>query len=214
MNLNSHLFDKIRTRPKRAESTQSTAKSACEHPGCAEQGQFRAPKGRGQERQYWFFCLEHVRAYNQSYNYFEGMSEHAVATYQKNDTVGHRPTWAMGVNPDSRDAQRTRKNYNSPQGADAEAYEIDDSFGFFNARMRQNRSAPVDENRQRLSGTALKALDQLGLEAGVDSAAIKARYKLLVKRFHPDANGGDRSLEERLQEILRAYNILKALGMV
>lgn len=214
MNLNSRLFDKIRTRPKRAEDTQSTAITTCEHPGCVERGQFRAPKGRDQERQYWFFCLEHVRSYNQSYNYFQGMSDHAVASYQKNDTTGHRPTWAMGVNPNSRDAQQIRKNHNGSQEANAKAHEIDDSFGLFKSQMRQKRNAPEDENRQHLSGTALKALDQLGLDAGVDSATIKARYKLLVKRFHPDANGGDRSLEERLQEILRAYNILKALGMV
>ncbi|MFT0892779.1 J domain-containing protein [Pseudochelatococcus sp. G4_1912] len=212
MNLNSRIFDRIRTRPKRAEEAPSSATPICEHAGCAERGQFRAPKGRGQERKFWNFCLEHVRAYNQSYNYFDGMPDHAVAAYQKDATIGHRPTWAMGVNPSARDAFRAKKPTGGTQGTGA--YEVDDSLGMFGARMHQARNAPAEENRPRLSGTALKALDQLGLDAGVDSATIKARYKLLVKRFHPDVNGGDRSLEERLQEILRAYNILKALGMV
>ena len=212
MNLNSRLFDRIRTRPKRAEAAQSSVPTACEHPGCTEHGQFRAPKGRGQERQYWHFCLEHVRAYNQSYNYFDGMSDHAVAAYQKEAIIGHRPTWAMGVNPAAREAQRGHKHSGTARGTGA--YEVDDSLGLFGARTRQARSAPADERRPRLSGTALKALDQLGLDAGVDADTIKARYKLLVKRFHPDANGGDRSLEERLQEIIRAYNTLKAIGLV
>lgn len=210
MNLNSRLFDRIRTRPRRAEEAPSRAATTCEHPGCTEPGTFRAPKGRGQEGKYWRFCLEHVRAYNQSYNYFNGMSDNDVAAYQKDAATGHRPTWAMGVNnPTTREALRTRRD-----DANGESYEIDDSFGLFGARSHQARTFSDDNAQPRLSGTALRALDQLGLDAGVDSAAIKARYKLLVKRFHPDANGGDRSFEERLQEILQAYNTLKAIGLV
>lgn len=211
MNLNSRLFDRIRTRPRRAEDASSTATvTTCEHPGCAEQGPFRAPKGRRQEGQYWHFCLEHVRAYNQSYNYFNGMSDNDVAAYQKDATTGHRPTWSMGVNPATREAMRARR----ATGKDADASEIDDSFGLFGARTHQTRTVPDEEARPRLSSTAIRALDQLGLDAGVDAVTIKARYKLLVKRFHPDANGGDRSFEERLQEILQAYNTLKAIGLV
>ncbi|MGV6874515.1 J domain-containing protein [Pseudochelatococcus sp. B33] len=211
MNLNSRLFDRIRTHPRRAEDASSPAAMTCEHPGCTEPGTFRAPKGRGQEGRYWHFCLEHVRAYNQSYNYFNGMSDSDVAAYQKAAATGHRPTWAMGVNPATREGLRTRREGTGRPGADA--YEIDDSFGLFGARPQQPRSAP-DDARPRLSSTAVRALDQLGLDAGVDAATIKARYKLLVKRFHPDANGGDRSFEERLQEILQAYNTLKAIGLV
>lgn len=216
MNLNSRLFDRIRTRPRRAEDASAPAAAACEHPGCAAPGAFRAPKGRGQEGQYWNFCLEHVRAYNQSYNYFNGMSDSDVAAYQKDATTGHRPTWAMGVNPTTREALRGRREGAGGAGAGAggDAYEIDDSFGLFGARPTHQRAAPAEDARPRMSSTAIKALDQLGLDAGVDAAAIKARYKLLVKRFHPDANGGDRSFEERLQEILQAYNTLKAIGLV
>ncbi|MBB3808187.1 curved DNA-binding protein CbpA [Pseudochelatococcus contaminans] len=211
MNINSRLFDRIRTRPKRAEEASSPSATTCEHPGCAEPGRFRAPKGRGQEGQYWNFCLEHVRAYNQSYNYFNGMSDNDVAAYQKDATTGHRPTWSMGVNnPTTREAMRARRE-GMPGG---EAYEIDDSFGLFTSRTRQSRTMNDDDARPRLSSTAIRALDQLGLDAGVDALTIKARYKLLVKRFHPDANGGDRSFEERLQEIISAYNTLKAIGLV
>lgn len=212
MNLNSRIFDRIRTRPRRAEEAPPSATAACEHPGCAERGAFRAPKGRGQEGKYWNFCLEHVRAYNQSYNYFNGMSDSDVAAYQKDAATGHRPTWAMGVNPDARDSQRPRRSAGGTAGTGA--HEVDDSLGLFGARTQQARYAPAEDAQPRLSGTALRALDRLGLDAGVDAVTIKARYKLLVKRFHPDANGGDRSFEERLQEILDAYNTLKAIGLV
>lgn len=209
MNLNSRLFDRIRVRPRIAEEIRDAVPVPCDHPTCTAQGGFRAPKGRGREGQYWNFCLDHVRAYNQSYNYFDGMSDNDVAAYQKDAVIGHRPTWAMGVNPDSREAQRTGRT----RPADKGAWEVDDSAGLFGARPFHARQAAEEPARPRLSGTALKALDKLGLDEGVDSATIRARYKLLVKRFHPDANGGDRSFEERLQEILAAYNTLKAIGL-
>ena len=58
----------------------------------------RAPKGRDREKEYWRFCLEHVREYNNSYNFFAGMSDDAVSQYQKDALIGHRPTWKMGAN--------------------------------------------------------------------------------------------------------------------
>ena len=61
-------------------------------------GEFRAPMGRLREGQYFCFCLDHVREYNATYNYFDGMTDDAVARWMKDDTIGHRPTWAMGVN--------------------------------------------------------------------------------------------------------------------
>src|SRR5215218_7969345 len=98
MNLNSPLFDRIRIRPSCDEPQRETREPACERAGCAASGLYRAPKGRGREGQYWRFCLDHVREYNASYNYFAGMSDAAVAAYQKDAVVGHRPTWAMGAN--------------------------------------------------------------------------------------------------------------------
>ena len=89
------IFDGIRIKPQ--EEGEVKAGPSCEHPGCAEAGEYRAPKGRGAENQYWKFCLEHVRAYNSTYNYFQGMPDAAIASFQKSATTGHRPTWSMGV---------------------------------------------------------------------------------------------------------------------
>jgi hypothetical protein len=203
MNLNSRLFDRIRVGASSEKPASTT--QGCEHPGCTRAGDHRAPKGRGRENEYWRFCLEHVRAYNQSYNYFNGMSDDAVARFQKEAVLGHRPTWAMGVNASGRGRR-------GATAAPEAGGDVEDPFGVFGARAF-TATAREEEVRPRLSRPALQALDTLGLDEGVDAVAIKARYKLLVKRFHPDANGGDRSFEARLQAIIRAYNTLRSLGM-
>src|SRR5690349_4151061 len=97
MKLDSPLFNRIRVKPVE-EPRPRTAVQGCNWPDCANAGTHRAPKGRMREREYWHFCLEHVREYNQSYNYFAGMSDEAVARYQKDAVTGHRPTWKMGFN--------------------------------------------------------------------------------------------------------------------
>ena len=195
MDLNSPYFDRIRVR---AGSTEERPEGpACDHPACSGRGLYRAPKGREREGEYWRFCLEHVRAYNHSYNYFAGLSDDAVMHHQKLDNIGHRPTWTMGVNGSAR-----REN-----GGLGDA---SDPFELFRHRARSR--AQTEPQKPRVGVAALKALEVLGLEEGVDAVAVKARYKLLVKRFHPDANGGDRSHEGRLQEIIRAYGVLRSLG--
>src|SRR5436190_19603671 len=90
------LFDKIRVKPSE-DRRPRTGGPACEWPGCGEVGTHRAPKGRPNEGQQWRYCLGHVREYNQSYNYFAGMSDDAVLRYQKDAITGHRPTWKMGT---------------------------------------------------------------------------------------------------------------------
>ena len=208
MDLNSPLFDRIRIKPS-SDEPQETKGPACEHPGCKALGEYRAPKGRDREGQYWRFCLQHVREYNASYNYFSGMSDSAVAAYQKDAIIGHRPTWAMGVNTSGKaegegDKQETRDwAYVDPLG-------ILRGEDFTQARTRRASSEP---KRPRYTGAVRRALDILGLDETADGPAIKAQYKSLVKQFHPDANGGDRSFEERLRDIIKAHDILKTAGL-
>src|SRR5580765_1736147 len=96
MKFDSPLFDRIRVKPDEDRRLRNTM-PACEWPGCAHAATHRAPKGRGQEREYWRFCLDHVREYNHSYNFFAGMSDDAVARYQKDALTGHLPTWKLGA---------------------------------------------------------------------------------------------------------------------
>ncbi|WP_210493145.1 J domain-containing protein [Microvirga antarctica] len=208
MNLNSPFFNRIRIKPARDEPRETTG-PVCDHPACNLAGEFRAPKGRDAEGKYWQFCLNHVREYNASYNYFAGMSDNAVVAFQKDAVIGHRPTWAMGVNPTSKAAQD-----GSPHLPREWAYS--DPLGVLHGKdftQARFRPAPAQPKRPRYTGAAKRALDVLGLDETADGPAIKAQYKLLVKRFHPDANGGDRSFEERLRDIIKAHDVLKTAGM-
>jgi len=196
MNLNSPLFDRIRAKREPREEPRAT-QLRCDSPGCEVPGDFRAPMGRLREGQYFCFCLAHVREYNHSYNYFNGMSDEAVARYLKDAEVGHRPTWAMG-------AKR-----GSTVGGAKRAEPFTAAYG------RPRRAAPAGRSTpRRLSPVSLRALEALDLDEAASAESITARYKELVKRHHPDANGGDRSSEEKLREIIHAYKTLRAARVV
>jgi hypothetical protein len=197
MNLNSRLFDRIRIKPAPQEPGPAVAR--CDHPGCEERGLYRAPMGRDREGQYFRFCIDHVREYNASYDYFRGMDVEELLKYQKDETVGHRPTWSMGAR---RGAQPPRARVDESMFAEARVY-----------RPRGARSAGVNVE-PRYNSLALKALAAMQLTGSATVQTIKARYKELVKRHHPDANGGDRSSEEKLREIIQAYNYLRANKLV
>jgi hypothetical protein len=204
MNLNSPLFDSIRVK-REPEPEARPEERVCDHAGCRGKGEFRAPKGRNHEGQFFFFCLEHVKAYNATYNYFNGMSDDAVAAYHKDASIGHRPTWTLGAN-----AKNPRAAQRGARRAPPEGPETEDLFGLFENRFKARQKA--EEERRKLTEPTRKALDALGLEDAATKPEIKTRYKELVKRFHPDANGGDRSREARLTEIVNAYNHLKRAG--
>jgi hypothetical protein len=194
MKLDSPLFNRIRVKPAVDPRPRRNA-PVCEWVGCACEGTHRAPKGRMREREYWRFCLDHVREYNHSYNYFSGMSDDAVARYQKDAVTGHRPTWKLGFNGG---ADRLADS--------TDPFEVLRELGTGpRARVDRTPEARQIRNAER------KAFDTLGLEVDATGPEIKARFKELVKRHHPDANGGDRSLEDRLREVIQAYNYLKSV---
>ena len=162
------------------------------------------------EREYWRFCLDHVREYNHAYNFFAGMSTEDIARYQKEAVIGHRPTWKMGMNG-GRPTSRSHSSRLHPEFGGA-----DDPFGIFRelggpAGARRASERQLSEFRPTRNAQR-KALDALGLEADASPQEVKTRFKALVKRHHPDANGGDRSSEDRLREIIQAYNYLKSIG--
>ncbi|MGV8839364.1 MAG: J domain-containing protein [Bauldia sp.] len=203
MKLDSKYFDQIRIKPRVhvAEERRAPAEPRCESPGCAAPGGYRAPKGRNREGQYFNFCLDHVRDYNKSYNYFAGMTDHDIDAYRVDAATGHRPTWTMGA----------RAGHHVGEGAGAE--QIHDVFGVFPGFGHRTGGGEEPGPRERpLGNVDRKSFATLDLEGREDRATIKSRFKELVKRLHPDANGGDRSSEDRLREIIQAYNHLKAAG--
>ena len=138
MKFDSPLFDRIRVKPGEDRRVRTSC-AICDWPGCAGPATHRAPKGRLREGEYWRFCLDHVREYNQSYNFFAGMSDDAIARYHKEAITGHRPTWKIGVNGAKSDLT------GSPQAAGPHPYEPADPFGLFGDFGRAPRWRPVGE---------------------------------------------------------------------
>ncbi len=162
----------------------------CDFPGCLEPGLHRAPISRDRLQQYYWFCLDHVRAYNAAWNYYEGMEEAEIEAHRRQDTVWQRPTWPLGG-----PSQRASINYEE---------QLHDGFGFFSDQAGKNQ-------RLRSNSDEDKALAILGLEPPATMKEVKAKYKQLAKRLHPDANGGDKTAEDRLKLINQAYSTLKKL---
>jgi hypothetical protein len=204
MKLDSKFFDRLRVKPD-ANRLLRDSLPACERPGCKEPGLYPAPKGRGMEGQYHRFCLEHVREYNKSYNYFVGLPDEVVIKYQKDDIIGHRPTWSLGVNSGS----RKRGAQPGPRkGGFAHQFTAYDPFGLF-PDSDEGTGRPV----RQLKRAERKCLRQLNLEDTATKADIKTRFKELVKRLHPDHNKGDRACEDKLREVIQAYNYLRQAGL-
>ncbi len=159
----------------------------CDHPDCYEDGEFRAPKSRDNLNDYHWFCLDHVRAYNKSWNYCQGMSEDEIESEIRRSTVWDRPTWPPGA------AVRMEERLR---------HTIYDSSGFYGYE-------PHESAQPRRHTPESKALETLGLAESANFTVVKAKYRELVKKHHPDRNGGDRSAEERFKSISQAFHVLK-----
>lgn len=215
INTKSKIFDAIRIKPRRASEEEAPVHPGCDWEGCDHPGTHKAPKGARADGQFHNFCLEHVRHYNKAYNYFSGMNDEEVASHAtKMNAPGSRETWAFASNRFGKSNPEPRKF----QTRDYSGRRINDPNNLF-ARLARNqaRGEGVSGRSQRdvtLTGQDRVALDTLGLDGRRPAAEIKAAYKALVKLHHPDANGGDRSSEDRLRAIIVAYNHLKARGLV
>jgi hypothetical protein len=206
MKFDSPHFDRIRVKPT-AEQTERTDKPACDWKGCPASSTNRAPKGRGREKEYWNFCLAHAREYNQSYNFFAGMTDTAVAEYQKDSLTGHRPTWKIGMNGPINEAVKRRARRSPLDGAE-------DPFTVFKetgTRWGAGAEKPQPEGRM-IRNAERKALSSLGLDNDASKEDVRTAFKALVKQHHPDTNGGDRSTEDRLRDIIQSYKYLKSVG--
>jgi len=181
-----------RKRYQTSEERNRPVERFCDAENCVEEGEFRAPKSRNPAKGYHLFCLEHVRAYNKSWNYFSGMSELEVEEFQRSAPWAHRPTWAMG----DRSSQRFgEQRYSDP-------------FGF--SESEDIPIEPEGKPKRHFTAQQQRAFSVLQMEPTDDLREIKVRYKQLAKRFHPDTNGGDRGYEDRLKRINEAYGVLNA----
>jgi hypothetical protein len=169
----------------------------CDMPTCDAHGEYRAPKARERLNEYFWFCLEHVREYNKAWDYYAGMSEREIESHVRSDVTWQRPTWPMGF---WRTRERTMHEEAMRQ------------YGFQDAGESpgDRRGAGAGAKANPFRTPEEEALAELDLEPPVDFARIKARYRELAKIHHPDINGGDKTAEETLKRINRAYALLKA----
>jgi len=172
----------------------------CAHPGCDAPGEFRAPPADGKRSDFdgpgdWrWLCLDHVRAFNDSYNYFSGMTPDEIEAAQTPYAGWERETraFAAGASP-------------HPRWAD-----FVDPLDAIGTRFRNAAGSDTRKDRRELSPADRKSLKILGLDADSDRRALRKRYLDLVRRYHPDKNGGDRTHEKALQAVIDAYTQLKS----
>jgi len=170
------------------------ARANCAVPGCGAPGEFKAPlqpanfDGPGSWR---FLCLDHVRAHNAKYNFFDGMSPEEISEAQSPLAGWERPSRKFGSN--GADPPPAWSDFSDPLDA------ISGRFG----------SIRRDRQQSRFNKSERRALSVLGLGDDADRNQLRKRYSGLVRRYHPDKNGGDRSHEVRLREVIEAYQLLR-----
>ncbi len=174
----------------------------CEFPGCDQPGTHKAPKSKDNLREHRWLCMPHVRFVNENWNFFDGMSDAEVQQFQRDAQIGHRPTWKL------KDRQSTSWQARADKGTFAG--KTNDTYKIFeDGQAARVRSEASGKRTRVVPKLQMDSLDVLGLTAEASLNDVKARYKELVKRYHPDVNGGDRSAEERLALVIRAYGVLK-----
>ncbi len=180
------------TRPRAYAPDPAAPGRHCDMPGCPNMGEYRAPKSRTALDDYYWFCLEHVREYNARWDFYKGMSPGEIEAQLRQDTAWQRPTWPLG---------RLGNTI-----SEEELLRRDPLHMLHAARTsRAGRGLDPVAPPADLQGP----LATLGLGWPITLPEVKARYKELAKRHHPDANGGDRAAEERLKTINLAYAVVR-----
>lgn len=172
---------------------QETSVRQCSHDGCQESGQYRAPRAPDVLDDYVWFCKDHVREYNLKWNFFDGTTEAEMNAQQTKDKVWERETKPF-------------------RGSEARAWArlgIEDPHQVLGANATQNPGKGVTGSR-KLPPTERRAMDLLEAKDHWTKAEVRKAYKKLIKVLHPDMNGGDRSQEEQLQEVVWAWDQIKA----
>ncbi len=194
-------FTDIRVNPPAEETSRARARKTrvCDHANCDLEGTHPAPMRQGRGK--YYFCVQHAADYNRSFNFFEGMSEAEAAAFARNERFGHKRTWRMGTGPMG--GRKAADTFDPRRWAGRRFFDMDD--------VAEATGQATHNHRTSLQ---LRALRELDLESDASPSQVRARYADYVRRFHPDSNKGDRSLEDKLQRVLRAGKLLKAAGLM
>ncbi|WP_085783641.1 J domain-containing protein [Candidatus Nucleicultrix amoebiphila] len=177
------------------DSSSSEPEKICDHQGCTEEGIYKAPQSPEALNSYYWFCLEHVRHYNAQWNFYKNRAEQEIETLNREDNTWQRPTWRFGMDM----AERTQKfGFHDPHNILG--------WGKYFSLFDQE---PVTPNYFAYDSEESRALSVLQVDGPITPESIKSHYLILVKKYHPDANGGCTDSEEKLKTINRAYEVLK-----
>ncbi|WP_101067927.1 J domain-containing protein [Roseovarius salinarum] len=169
-----------------------TSTRVCEHEGCNEPGLYRAPKAPDVLDDFYWFCKEHVREYNNKWNFFDGTTEAELNAQMSKDKV-----WERGT-----------KKLNDPEQRAWARLGIEDPHQVLGQNATRNPGKQVTGTR-KLPPTERQAIEILEAEDNWSKAEVRKAYKALIKVLHPDMNGGDRSQEEQLQKVMWAWEQIK-----
>ncbi|MGE0409187.1 MAG: J domain-containing protein [Amphiplicatus sp.] len=197
-------FD-IRVRPPAAgdepPAWTHAATRLCEAPDCSHRAAVRVAKNPREMQAKLWLCVQHAHEHNRRWNFFEGLSEPEAEAARLATLYGDRPTWSMGRNDRARAAH--------PRGFG----DLQDAFGLFADAPRRPPMQAKMRNGRVLPKLQAQAFETLGLRATAAGPDIRRRYAELLRRYHPDANGGDRSAESQLAAVVKAHQILKKAGI-
>ena len=185
--------EKKATRTRRGMSGASdTSIRACEHEGCSEPGKFRAPRAPDVLDEYKWFCKDHVREYNLKWNFFNNTTEAEMNAQMSKDKVWERET----------------RSFSDPEARAWARLGIEDPHQVLGENATKN-PGKANTGSRRLPPTERRAIEILEAKDNWSKAEVRKAYKSLIKILHPDMNGGDRSQEEQLQEVVWAWDQIK-----
>jgi len=165
----------------------------CEWQNCNKSGNFKAPVEKDNSKNFKWLCEEHIKLFNKSWDYFDGMSQNEIEFFLKSDMTWHRPTQTFG----------SSDNFFNVLWNNA----LNDKFSFF-------KEERVLNNNIKLNDKDKDAFKIMGLEFNADWKTVQKKFKTLVKKFHPDRNSGNKEFEDKLKKITLAYSHLKVKMMV
>ena len=174
-------------------SWEKTHYKKCDSPKCNEKGEYRAPKSRVMLNEYFYFCLDHIKEYNKSWDFYKGMSVEQIENSMRSDTFWDRPSWPL---------KNSFKNIFDEFNEYVEDFVKNDDDKINDTYFKNKL---LDEN---LTIDEAKALKDLDLKMPISLEKIKKNYKKLVKIFHPDVNGNNKDAEEKFKQINESYKLL------
>lgn len=189
---------------KDEEERLPVLRKGCDAPGCPELGEYKAPKSRTGIRDYYWFCLDHVREYNQNWDYFKGMSADEVEDHMRKAIVGDRPTWRATQAGQNEERLRAKIYARFKNGES-----VFSEFSMGGDRDDEEEKPRINAGLAAVSHPTLEALTVMGMVPPVVWEDIRKQYKTLAKKYHPDTNNNDPAAEEQLKKINMAYTILK-----